>query len=85
MGKEYKVLSDKLFGHKKGDTIQGPVHPALIGVHVKSVSQDEALKCPECQQHGTQRDKKQTFKSYDDLAKHYAGEHGAYAPPREEE
>lgn len=85
MGKQYEVLTDKLVGHKKGDTIQGPVHPALIGSHLKDVSVEEKGACPHCAEHGTsQKAKKQTY-SPAELAEHYASEHPGLAAPAGEE
>lgn len=86
MGNEYEVLSDKFVGGKKGDTIQGPVHPALIGSHLKDVSVEEKGECPACQNEPdvakTKKAKKYTVA---ELVDHYVSEHPALAPPTGEE
>lgn len=86
MAKTYKVLTDRMVGHKKGDTIPGPLHPALIGVHVQDVSEDEKGECPACQNEPaaskTRKGKRYTVA---ELVDHYVNDHPALAPPGEEE
>ena len=84
MGKTYKVLSDKYTGGKKGETVEGPVHPALLGVHLKDVTEEEKGECPACQNEPsvskTKKGKKYTVA---ELVDHYVSDHPALAPPTE--
>lgn len=85
MAREYEVLSDRLVGHKKGDRITGPVHPGLVGAHLRELQKPEEIACPICQEQGKAADKKRTYSSADKLAEHYADAHPAFAPPAPEE
>ena len=75
-----------MVGLKKGDEISGPVHPALIGPHLKDISEPVSLKCPACQEDpsSTAKAKKATYASLEELQAHYGEEHPALEAPTEE-
>ena len=85
MPRSYKVLTDRMAGHKKGDVVPGPFHPALIGVHLEDVTEPLRLKCPACANEpgSTAKAKKATYSTLEELAEHYADEHPALAAPTE--
>ena len=85
MARRYRVLTDRVYGRNKGDEFDGPVHPALVGVHVEDITEPLKAKCPACQNEpdATAKAKKATYESQAELAEHYQAEHPALAAPEE--
>lgn len=86
MARRYRVLTDRMVGHKKGDEIEGQFHPALVGVHLEDITEPAAYKCPQCQiePDATKKAKAAKF-DLGELADHYAADHPGVAAPGEEE